>query len=303
MSNSRLSKNTPIIAALMLLAALIPGCRSPITNITSETVPENPSQIYTITTRVKPRATWQKEGTVRVQIVINGEARDMRQSAFANDIYEYDFSMPTGITEAAYYVLVNYTAPESDPSRSIEYYSPITRIKLTNRYVFTIEANRGPTGARIGVVGRGFTPQDVVYLDSTPTRTVFESQNSVSFQVPAIPSGNYRVTLNSPVGNQDIGTFHVDGVTLSVTPSSLSLRRGEKASLLFSAPTPAPAGGLLINVTTDVPHSVIMPEVIIPAGQTSVSVSIQGGEPGSGSLFVGAAGKGEITVPVSVTSR
>jgi hypothetical protein len=60
---------------------------------------------------------------------------------------------------------------------------------------------------------------------------------------------------------------------------------------------------LLVNVTTDVPHSVIMPEVIIPAGQNSVSVSIQGGEPASGSLFVGAAGKGEITVPVSVTSR
>jgi hypothetical protein len=121
--------------------------------------------------------------------------------------------------------------------------------------------------------------------------------------VPAIPTGNYRVTLNSPVGNQDIGTFHVDGVSLSVTPSSLSLRRGQRASLQFSIGTPAPAGGLLVNVTTDVPHSVIMPEVNIPAGQTSVNVSVQGGEAGTGSLFVGAAGKGEITVPVSVTSR
>jgi hypothetical protein len=303
MSHSRLSKKTPIIAALVLLAAVILGCKSPITNITSETVPENPSQIYTITTRVKPRATWQKEGTVRVQIVINGEAREMRRSAFSDHIYEYDFSMPAGVTEAAYYVLVNYTGPDSSPNSSYEYYSPITRIKLTNRYVFTIEANRGPTGARIGVVGRGFTPQDVVYLDSTPTRTVYESQNSVSFQVPAIPTGNYRVTLNSPVGNQDIGTFHVDGVSLSVTPSSLSLRRGQRASLQFSIGTPAPAGGLLVNVTTDVPHSVIMPEVNIPAGQTSVNVSVQGGEAGTGSLFVGAAGKGEITVPVSVTSR
>lgn len=303
MSHSRLSKKTPVIAALVFLAALIPGCKSPITNITSETVPENPSQIYTITTRIKPREPWQAKANVRVQIVINGQIHDMRQSAFSDDIYEYDFAMPPGVTEAAYYVLLNYEVPGSQGSPIRSYYSPLTRIKLTNRYVFTIEANRGPTGARIGVVGRGFTPQDVVYLDSTPTRTVYESPNSVSFQVPAIASGNYRVTLNSPVGNQDIGTFHVDGVALNVAPSSLSIRRGERANLLFSIGSPAPAGGLLVNVTTDIPHSVIMPEVIIPAGQSSVSVTVQGGEPASGSLFVGAAGKGEIAVPVSVTSR
>jgi hypothetical protein len=303
MSNSRLSQKTPIIAALLLIAALIQGCGSPITNITSQTVPENPSQIYTITTRVKPHPTWQKEGAVAVKIVINGQIHEMRRSSFSDDIYEYDFAMPPGITEASYYVLVNYTGPGSRPERAYEYYSPLTKIKLTNRYVFTIEANRGPTGARIGVVGRGFTPQDVVYLDNTPTRTVYESPNSVSFQVPAIASGNYRVTLNSPIGNQDIGTFHVDGVALTVTPSSLMLRRGERASLLFSLAAPAPSGGLLVNVTTDIPHSVIMPEVIIPAGQTSVNVTVQGGEPASGSLFVGAAGRGEIAVPVSVTSR
>ncbi|HEY5551435.1 MAG TPA: IPT/TIG domain-containing protein, partial [Opitutaceae bacterium] len=289
MSNSSHFPKMPIFAALVVLAALISGCGSPITNITSQTVPENPSQIYTITTRVKPREQWQEKANVRVQIVIDGQIHEMNRSAFSDDIYEYDFAMPAGITEAAYYVLLKYDVPGSQGSTAREYYSPLTRIKLTNRYVFTIEANRGPTGARIGVVGRGFTPQDVVYLDSTPTRTTYESQNSVSFQVPAIPSGNYRVTLNSPAGNQDIGTFHVDGVSLSVAPSSLTLRRGERASLLFSVSTPAPAGGLLVNVTTDVPHSVIMPEVIIPAGQTSVNVNVQGGEPASGNLFVGAA--------------
>lgn len=303
MSNSRLSTKTPILAALVTLAALIAGCGTPITNITSQTVPENPSQIYTITTRVKPREPWHKKENMRVQIVIDGQIHEMRRSSFADDIYEYDFAMPPGVTEASYYVLVNYDVPGSLGNKGREYYSPLTKIRLTNRYVFTIEANRGPTGARIGVVGRGFTPQDVVYLDSTPTRTIFESPNSVSFQVPAIPSGNYRVTLNSPVGNQEIGTFHVDGVSLNVAPSSLFIRRGERANLMFSVSTPAPAGGLLVNVTTDVPRSVIMPEVIIPAGQMSTTVTVQGGEAGSGSLFVGAAGRGEISVPVSVTSR
>lgn len=297
-----MSLKVPVFAALVTAATFISGCRSPITNVTSQTLPENPSQIYTITTRVKPRELWHDKGPVRVQIVIDGQIHEMRRSTFADDIYEYDFAMPAGAQEAAYYILLNYHVPgDIGPAR--EYYSPLTRIKLTNRYVFTIEANRGPTGARIGVVGRGFTPQDVVYLDNTPARTIYESPNSVSFQVPAIPSGNYRVSLAGPVGNQEIGTFRLDGVSLSVAPSSLTLRRGQRASLLFSVSSPAPAGGLLVNVSTDVPRSVIMPEVIIPAGQMSVSVSVQGGEAGDGSLYVGATGQGEISVPVSVTSR
>lgn len=291
----------PVRAALVIVAALIAGCGTPITNITSQTVPENPSQIYTITTRIKPREGWQRKENLKVQIVIDGQIHDMRQSNFSDDIYEYDFAMPPGVKEASYYVLLNYDVPGSLGRKHREYYSPLTHIKLTNRYVFTIEANRGPTGARVGVVGRGFTPQDVVYLDDTPTRTTYESPNSVSFQVPPVPSGNYRVTLQGAAGTQEIGSFHVDGVSLSVDPSSVTVRRGQTVNLYFSVSSPAPAGGLLVNVTTDIPRSVIMPEVIIPAGQTSVNIPVRGGDPGSGNLFIGAAGQGEISVPVTVT--
>lgn len=298
-----MSLKVPVFAALVTAAAFISGCKSPITNVTSQTMPENPSQIYTITTKVKPRDIRYDRSSMRVQIVIDGQIHDMRKSGFSEDIYEFDFPMPAGAREASYYVLLNYHVPGDSGSHLREYYSPLTKIQLTNRYVYTIEANRGPTGARIGVVGRGFTPQDVVYLDNTPARTLYESLNSVSFQVPAIPSGNYRVSLNSPAGNQMIGSFRVDGVSLSVAPSSLTLRRGQRASLLFSVSAPAPAGGLLVNVSTDVPRSIIMAEVIIPAGQMSVNIEVQGGEVGSGNLYVGAAGQGEISVPVSVTSR
>jgi hypothetical protein len=53
-------------------------------------------------------------------------------------------------------------------------------------------------------------------------------------------------------------------------------------------------------VTTDVPDSVIMPEVVIPQGQTSVTVTVEGGKQGSGSLFLKGFGNGEVTVPVTV---
>ena len=62
-------------------------------------------------------------------------------------------------------------------------------------------------------------------------------------------------------------------------------------------------GGTLLDVTTDVPDSVIMPEVIVPQDGTKVTVSVEGGRPGTGSLFLKGYGAGEITVPVTVSAR
>ena len=170
--------------------------------------------------------------------------------------------------------------------------------------MLSLEVNRGPVGARVSVLGRGFTPQDVLYFDNTPTRTVFESPNALSFFVPALPAGqNYRVMLGSAAGNSPVGTFRIDTSTLSVTPSSLTLRTGDRQPLTFTLPNAAPPGGLLLDLTTDIPESVIMPEVIVPQGQTSLTVTVEGGKPGSGSLFLKGYGAGEVTVAVSVAAK
>ncbi len=87
-------------------------------------------------------------------------------------------------------------------------------------------------------------------------------------------------------GSSPVGTFRIDPINLTVTPPNLTLASGAQQSLSFSVPNPAPPGGLLIDVATDAPESVIMPEVVIPEGQTSVSVSVQGGKPGTGSLVL-----------------
>ena len=62
-------------------------------------------------------------------------------------------------------------------------------------------------------------------------------------------------------------------------------------------------GGTLLDVTTDVPESVIMPEVVIPQGQTYVSVTVEGGKTGTGNLFLKGFGSGEVTIPVTVSGR
>lgn len=108
---------------------------------------------------------------------------------------------------------------------------------------------------------------------------------------------NHQVTLSSGL---EVGTIRVDPATVRVVPSSLDLAQGESGMLIFSIPTPAPAGGMVINVTTDAPASVVMPEVFVPAGDRSVNVSVQGGQPGSGSLYISVSGQNEIIVPVTV---
>lgn len=87
---------------------------------------------------------------------------------------------------------------------------------------------------------------------------------------------------------------------LRVIPSAITLTQGQRQAIAFSIEGAAPMGGLLVNVTTTVPNSVIMPEVIIPEGARTVNVTVQGGAAGSGRLFIEALGYEEVIVPITV---
>jgi hypothetical protein len=95
-------------------------------------------------------------------------------------------------------------------------------------------------------------------------------------------------------------TSVAEGVALRVIPSSIDLRSGQPQALVFELPQNAPAGGLPIRVTTNVPQCVIMPEVFIPAGARTTSVSLRGDAPGSGKLYIQAPGQAEIVIPIRV---
>ncbi|HYP16028.1 MAG TPA: IPT/TIG domain-containing protein [Opitutus sp.] len=291
---------------LALSALLLAGCQGIVlSNLTPASLPENPSQIYTITLRVTPKSQSIVKGSLNPRIVIDGKNYPMTKSSLGENLYEFDYQLPAGRDQLAYYFLVDYRIENGNGVRSpAQTYSDVTQATVVRRYVLSLEVNRGPVGARISVLGRGFTPQDVIYFDNTPARTVYESPNAISFFVPALAAGqNYKVMLGSTAGNSPVGTFRIDASQLSVSPTSLMLRTGETQTLSFTVPNPAPPGGLLLDLTTDVPESVIMPEVIVPQGQTSVTVNVQGGRAGSGSLFLKGYGAGEVTVPVTVSAR
>jgi hypothetical protein len=291
------------LAGATVALTFLSGCATlKLTNLTPYNLPENPSQIYTFTLRVHPNSSTIDSASVLPHIVIDGQNFPMKPSPLGEGIYEFDYQLPAGRDEMAYYYLVDFAVVGNGITTPNQAYTGVTRAKVQHRYVLSLESNRGPVGARVAVLGRGFTPQDVISFDGTAVRTAYESSTSLSFFVPALaPGRNYQVTLASAAGTSPIGTFRVDGTGVVVTPSELHLTPGQQQSVSFIVTNPAPAGGLLLDVATDVPESVIMPEVVIPEGQTSVTVSVQGGKPGTGSLVLKGYGSGgQVTVPVTV---
>jgi len=308
MQNKRVSPARTILTWLAAAAglALMSGCATvDLSDLTPKALPENPSEIYTFTLRVTPKASVVDKASVAPRIVVDGQTYPMKKSALGENYWEFEYQLPTGRQEVAYYYLVNYSVVTEGRNVLCEAYTEVAHSQVIRRNVLELEASRGPVGSSIGVLGRGFTPQDVVAFNGTAVRTVFASSTSLNFFVPALPSGQtYQVSVSGPAGNSPIGTFRIDGTNVTVSPSSLALRSGEQQMLTFSLASPAPASGLLLDVTTDIPSSVIMPEVLVPAGQMSVSVPVQGGRPGTGSLVLkGYAGGGDITIPVSVSAK
>lgn len=304
MHNHRLLSVKRIYSAIFAAACLflLTGCELTITNLTPTSLPANPSHIYTLTTRVTPKSSTVLRNTIVTSIIVDGQAHEMRKSPLGTDIYEFDYQLPPGRDELAYYFLVNYSVENSRGAVFVhEEYTPVIHSKVVGRYVFSLETNRGPVGARISIVGRGFTHNDIVSFDGTPVRTELESANAISFYVPSVATGNnYSVTLSGPTGTSPVGTFRVDASALSISPSAVELTHGSTAELTFTLSSAAAEGGQLLDVTTDIPDSVIMPEVLVPAGQTSATVLIKGGQAGTGSLFLKGYGDGEVIVPVTV---
>lgn len=288
--------------AAALAITLLTGCDDlKITNLTPSNLPSNPSQIYTFSAKFDIKSRGYVEGSLQPQIVIDGRIHDLQPSPVGPDIYEFDYQIPGNRSQVTYYFLATYDVSFSGKGNMRESYSPVTTATLTSRQVLSMISNRGPVGARIGIVGQGFTPQDVVTMNSQPTRTVFESSNSLSFFVPAVaPARNYQVSVQGPSGSQVVGAFRVDPLGIEVFPASLNLSQGQTQQVTFTLPQNAPAGGLLLDITTDVPDSVIMSEVVVPAGSSQVTVPVTGGMPGGGALYLTGFGGGEVVIPISV---
>lgn len=280
------------------------SCNQPsFINLTSGNLSQNPSGIYTLQTELEIQDRQVKQDTIEVFAVVGGDTFPMVKDPVNPFLWSCDYKLPQGFDEATYYYLAKYsihgTTSGSSPK---EVKSDLQVFRLENRYVGNLASYRGPVGVEIAVQGRGMTKYDSITLGGSKATTRFLSENELRFTVPALPSGiDYPVQLiGGPHGALDIGNFRIDESVLGVVPSSLEIKSGDSATLLFKIDFEAPEAGLTIDVKTNIPSSVIMPEATISQGNKTVNIPIRGGEPGEGKLVVTAPGYQPVEVPLRV---
>ncbi|HAF58837.1 MAG TPA: hypothetical protein DCL00_04535, partial [Opitutae bacterium] len=266
-------------------------------------VSQNPSGIYTLQTELEIQDRGIKRDTVEVFAVVGGEKLVMLNDELNPELWSCDYKLPSGFDEATYYFEANYASVlDNGNVANRRVTSELQVFQLENRYVGNLASYRGPVGAEIAVQGRGLTKYDVIKVGEEDATTRYLSENELRFVVPALPSGlDYPVKLSGGAhGALDIGNFRIDESRLGVSPNSLEIQSGDTATLLFKIDYEAPAGGLAIDVKTNIPNSVIMPEAIISEGDMTVNIPVKGGESGEGKLVISAPGFEDTEVSVKV---
>ena len=297
-----MKKLTLLISSLFALVFLT-GCDDiELNDLTPSAVPENPSGIYTITLEVDRVNSSVVRDSIEPSIVIDGQVYPMERSRLGGDLWEFEYRMPQGRRDASYYFQAEYgVQPRRGSIRERETASSMNSLRIVSRYALSLETHRAPVGTKVGVVGRGFRSSDEIVVGGLAAETIHHGPNSISFYVPMLePGQTYPVQLVDGDRSMRAGALRVDEAQIRVTPSSLSLSEGQTRNIVFTIEQEAPPGGFRIPVTTDIPDSIVMPEVIVPAGERTVSIQVTGDRRDNGSLFVEAPGYEEIEIPVRI---
>lgn len=275
-------------------------------DFTPPQIPENPSGIYTFSFSANLTKGNRLKGSERAEITINGDTYPMVRSSTDSLTFSYDYKMPPGVREARYYYTLYWDySGESGRNTAVRYSTheakKVYHAELISLYPIQLVNDRGPAGSRIPIVGRGFSSQDTVFVGEVEAATTIHSSTSLEFSVPALPAGRaYHVVIRTGKGDLVAGNFKVDEASMSVQPQSLSIQSGQTDFLIIEIDNPAGLGGLFVDAQTDIPASVVMPEILIQEGARSVNVNVTGGTPGSGVLVLTVPGYAPIEIPVTV---
>ncbi len=301
-----MNKAKKIISVIALVAGIaLSGCSS-LTNLTPERVPENPSRTYTLSMSAYINDGAVVKGSIKPYIVIDEQEIPMTEvrNVEGDRLYEYDYVMPKGRTEAKYYFVIRYQVNNTvnDTSRDREITSrTVYTLDPVSRYIVSMQNERGPVGSVVPVLGRGFDKEDKIVIGGVEADTEYLSRTTLNFIVPPLEGGkNYDVEVVGRNGTIWVGSFRVDTADMNVSPSSIELAGGDITTMIFSISFSAPEGGFPIDVKTNIPSSIVMDEVVVPAGQNSVSVTVKGAAEGKGSIYVNAPGFRELVIPATV---
>ncbi|MDR3143617.1 MAG: hypothetical protein LBT57_02070 [Puniceicoccales bacterium] len=289
------------LSTLLLLSA----CRTTIDNLTPARLPQNSSHVYTMTMAVHVPSRKIIPQSLRPFIVIDGKRQPMKRSELGKNIFVCDYRFPAWRDRAHYYYELEYDIPSVWELLTRTKRSRLYEFQISNRCLLSLDAYRGISGNKVAVLGRGFRSDDRVVFDDRLATTRVPNDHMMEFIVPPVEADrNYRLTLQGSGGSLNLGDFFVDPAPIYASPETLQLSGSERQDIAFRVDHPVPSSGLYLNVTTDIPEDIVMPEVAIPGGQCSVNTQISGmGYQAKGSLFIAAPGYQLLVIPVNVEGR
>jgi hypothetical protein len=292
-----------LLSSFLTLVFCLSGCRVKIVNRTPDIAPSSPTGGYTLSAQAEVKKKTVLPDSLEAFVVIDGQQRAMTPTGSLPNFFQYDYQAPIEKAGARfYYVLKFVDQKEGEAPVSVQIISDLYQVQFPNQITLSLDKTRAAIGTHVTINGQGFTNKDIISIDNTIAETIYISPNELQFVVPKLkPNFGYKVQVRSTTRAYTAGYLRIDPASpLSVLPTTLSLEPGQRQALAFALDTPAPYGGLYLNVTTDIPDSIIMPEVIMPEGARTVSATIEGGKKGSGHLFINAQGIPELTIPVTV---
>ena len=287
--------------AAVVGCGLLSGCgRQYVINLTPQTAKRNPSNLYRFTMQCAVNPQKLVPNTFKPLLVIDERQFPLKEDAAIPGLYYYDHELDTTRTDAKYYFQVSYKQYRSGLIKSYVRKTPLASFSISGFGNLSLEIDRAPVGSEVRVLGSGFTANNRIRVGDYDAPTELLSENVLSFRVPAVTVGkSYPVSVVIGEDMHFAGNLLVDSGRFTAEPTEIALRVSEKTDFTLRANRPSPSD-LYINVTTDIPNSVIMPEVHLAAGEETATVSIEGGEPGKGHLYVSAQGFDELTVPIEV---
>ncbi|HBM85491.1 MAG TPA: hypothetical protein DD423_01640 [Opitutae bacterium] len=291
------------LSALLVLTFSFTGCSVKILDRTPAIATASPTGSYTLSAQALVKKKTVDLSTLQAFVVIDSEQYPMTADQAESGSFKFDYQPPVDELNTRFYYILNYYTQKQDAPRIPgQIISDLYQIQFPNSISLSLNKKRAAIGSRITVLGQGFSSEDIIFVDTVAAKTSFISPTELQFIVPeSTPKHGYVVEVRSLKRAQIAGYLRIDAANpLSVLPNSLDLQSGQRQALAFALDTPAPIGGLYLNITTDIPDSIIMPEVLIPEGARTVSASIEGDKVGNGNLFINANGLVELVVPVTI---
>ncbi|MBY0502299.1 MAG: carboxypeptidase regulatory-like domain-containing protein [Bryobacteraceae bacterium] len=169
-------------------------------------------------------------------------------------------------------------------------------------YSFTL-AGGGGTAPRSWSIASGALPAGLTLnsatgvISGTPTQTVFATPITFRLSDSSFTSVTMPMSLTIVAGQ-------VNGGTMLLTPSPLSITGTATQNMTVTLSNPAPAGGLTVNLSSGTPAAAtVASTVTVNAGASIAQFPVTGVAPGTTIITATALSYGQATATVNVTAQ